>query len=1357
MLGIDSPAVAASAVADAGTNATALPKRSARWRMPFGGLLGGRFGGLFGALLVVLLAVYFALMLGLLALRYYIWPHLDEWRPQIVAQLSKQLGQPVRIGQLHGSFDGWWQPMLAIEQIQVGADEQSSLTIASVRAVLSPRSLFIGRPRFAHLQLISPVIKLRRDGAGVLWVAGVPLPSQDATDGAGFDEFLAQRRLQIQNGTVDWHDESNQQHLTLLGLDGDLENLGRRHRLSLQASALQGVSQQLKLVGELYRTPLGKSNDLKSWQGDLFTSLDRVSAQAVQTVVRRPLPFSQALADIRFWARVDSGQLNDMSLKLAGDSMQIEIADAMPLTIKQFALDASAIRRSDGGHDLIVRDFIARADGDFALRAIGEQTLSIGPQGTLEKGRLAIEDIDLTRALAWAKRARLPPKLQAALLPLKLRGRLSGLTARFDASSQLELDAQLNFDKLSLLMPSEAPPLDSNGKQRPGVPSLENVSGSASIRADGGTMSFSGENAALTLPGVFSDAKVPFDTVRGKLDWKIGRGDAQAAVSVTVRELNFANKDAAGALAGHYQSGGHGGGLVDLKGGLSRGDAARVARYLPMQLSPKVRNWVRESIISGRLDEARFVIRGDLADFPYRDPSSGEFTIDTKLADGVLDYEPRDWPRIEKLNGRLRFERTSMDIAMDSGRMFGFELKDTSAKIDDFKTPMLTIAGNGTGPVQDMVRFINESPVRVRIDDFTRNTVARGNAQLELKLDLPLENMRDSRVRGAVQFDRNELTLDDAIPPFDAVSGRLEFGDDGLQLKGISASFLGGPLQVDGQTTEPGRLQIRARGKLTAQDMRKLIDNPLTQRLTGATDYRANVDVIRRSAVVTVESDLIGLASDLPEPFNKAAAAAWPIRVVTTPTASTTPTTAASADERSQGDRIDAVLNGNARLVFARKRHPTSNKMLIERGAFAYDAEPTMLDRGFVVLINRKDINLDKWLDILTGPAMRDAAGLGSKEFAEGFSMLPSVLSIVADRTIIGGKELNEVVLGASRQDGFWRANISAREVNGYFNWREARDDQRGGALTARFTRLEIPNSRRSEIESLLDAAPADLPSLDVTAEEFVLADLPMGRLSLAASNSGTASNPSWSLNSLRIDNPAASFQASGNWAKAAANDPRRTQLEYRLNVLDSGELLNRFGMHHLIKGGSGNLSGTLSWDASPFALQIPSLRGTTSIAIGKGQFLKTEPGIAKLIGVLNMQFLSRRLSFDFSDLFAEGFSFDNIIGDFTIDKGVASTNEISMTGVSAKVKMKGRVNLATESQAMEVEVRPELNAGLASLAYAALANPALGLTTFVAQALLRQPLEDIFTALYDVTGSWAEPVVSVKRRPVAERVPFAP
>ena len=138
---------------------------------------------------------------------------------------------------------------------------------------------------------------------------------------------------------------------------------------------------------------------------------------------------------------------------------------------------------------------------------------------------------------------------------------------------------------------------------------------------------------------------------------------------------------------------------------------------------------------------------------------------------------------------------------------------------------------------------------------------------------------------------------------------------------------------------------------------------------------------------------------------------------------------------------------------------------------------------------------------------------------------------------------------------------------------------------------------------------------------------------------------------------------------------------------------------------------------------------------------------------MLSLQSLPRRLVLDFRDLFQEGFAFDNITGDLRIDEGVAHTNNLRMRGVQAAVLMEGSADIQRETQDLRVIVVPEINAGTASLAYAAI-NPAIGLGTFVAQIFLRKPLTQAGTREFHVTGPWSDPKVERVQRKLGAAVP---
>jgi uncharacterized protein YhdP len=160
-------------------------------------------------------------------------------------------------------------------------------------------------------------------------------------------------------------------------------------------------------------------------------------------------------------------------------------------------------------------------------------------------------------------------------------------------------------------------------------------------------------------------------------------------------------------------------------------------------------------------------------------------------------------------------------------------------------------------------------------------------------------------------------------------------------------------------------------------------------------------------------------------------------------------------------------------------------------------------------------------------------------------------------------------------------------------------------------------------------------------------------------------------------------------------------------------------------------------------------MNGQMEVRMGRGQFLKADAGAAKLLGVLSLQALPRRLLLDFRDVFAEGFAFDSLRGDVTISKGMAQTRNLQIKGVNALVLLEGEAGLSQETQNLRVKILPLVDTGTTSLLAGMALNPAVGLTAFVAQWLLKNPLARASSQEFLIDGNWDNPrVTRIDKRP---------
>ncbi|GAC1603390.1 MAG: hypothetical protein NVS3B2_07810 [Ramlibacter sp.] len=923
-----------------------------------------------------------------------------------------------------------------------------------------------------------------------------------------------------------------------------------------------------------------------------------------------------------------------------------------------------------------------------------------------------------------------------------------------------------------------------------GSPGIRGATVDFALTEAGGKARIAIRGGALEFPGLFEDPVVPFDDLSAELQWQL-KGDA---ITVSASKLRFANADVAGegqvnwrtADAAKTPSRSRFPGVLDLQGSLSRADATRVYRYLPLAVSRHAREYVHESVSQGVVAAATFRVKGDLQDFPFGEGKPGEFRVTADVRNASFAYVPRSltrgvgsWPALTQLAGELVFDRNSMQIKGAQGRfdgMAGLQFK-ADAQIADLRAATVSVKAEVHGPLSESVAVVNGSPLSALIGNAIAKANTSGNADVRLQLELPVAHMDKSRVQGSVTLTGNDVQISPETPLLSRSRGVVTFTEAGFTMSGVQARALGGDLRLDGGSqvvaagsTDPA-VVVRALGTASAEGLRQARELGFLSRLakdaSGSAGYNAVLSVRRGVPEIVVTSTLQGLALSLPPPLNKAAEQALPLRFENSLLRDSLVGTPARLH-----DQLALELGRVASIVFVRDVSGPEPRVLrggIGIGLAAGESAP-LPEQGVMANVNLPNVDIDAWTKVLeaaSGPASPGLrAASGGAASAQGY--LPTVMAVRARELTLEGRKLHNVVVGGSRDGLTWRANVDASELNGYVEYRQP-SGPGTGLVVARLARLNIAASAASDVEALLEEQPTSIPALDIVVDDFELRGKRLGKVEIDAVNRvATQGVREWRLNKLNVSMPEASFAASGNWAALNAQatpgrigarvaERRRMVMNFRFDIADSGQLLARFGMKDVVRRGKGRLEGQVSWLGSPLSLDYPSMNGAFNVNMESGQFLKADPGLAKLLGVLSLQSLPRRLTLDFRDVFTEGFAFDFVRGDITIQQGTAATNNLQMKGVNAAVLMEGKADLAHETQDIQVVVIPEINAGTASLV-ASVINPAIGVGTFLAQMFLRQPLIRAATQEFHIDGTWAEPrITKLARRSPALGRPDGP
>jgi uncharacterized protein YhdP len=421
---------------------------------------------------------------------------------------------------------------------------------------------------------------------------------------------------------------------------------------------------------------------------------------------------------------------------------------------------------------------------------------------------------------------------------------------------------------------------------------------------------------------------------------------------------------------------------------------------------------------------------------------------------------------------------------------------------------------------------------------------------------------------------------------------------------------------------------------------------------------------------------------------------------------------------------------------------PVTERALLALGTTEGEADR----RGLWVRGEVAALDLDGWLAL-------------KRQLDSGADSLPLTgVDLRVGTLEVFGRQLSDLRIGASRGGDDWQLDLRGRELAGTARWQGSAPGWLNGRIVARLQRFTAPPSAppsMTAIPTVEGAPPAanPWPSVDIVAESFLHKDRDLGKLELIAQ----PSESDWRIESLKLSSDDGTLVASG-WWRGAGGAPR-TQLDTDLEVRDAGKYLARFGMPDAVRGGRTHIHGQLEWSGSPQAFDYPTLNGMFRVETGSGQFVKLDPGLGKLLGVLSLQALKRRFTFDFQDLFGEGFAFDEITGDVRIQDGVMKSDNLKIVGPSARVVIAGETHIANETQKLRVRVQPTLS-GTVSVGAAALllANPILGAAvgagTLLAQTALKDPIEQMFAYEYAVSGNWSDPIVERTGRPATAAVP---
>ena len=293
-------------------------------------LLAVRLLRIAGTVIVTAVVAFLAL---LVALRYLVFPSLDDYRDRVAQTLTRDLGQPVSIENISGGWDGW-NPRLSIRGFAIRdrakPDGPPVLLLPQVDATVAWTSIVALKVRLRELSIDRPQLAIRRDKSGRFHVAGFEIETDTPRDDSPVTEWLLnQREIVVRDALVMWNDDlRDAPQLVLDHVVFRLEQSFGRIRFGLTGSPPSELASPLELRGEVNASSL---RDWSDTRGRFYMRLDYADVALWREWFAVLKPVENGEGAMRVWFEVAGGKPVDVVADLELTNARMRVQPNLPL------------------------------------------------------------------------------------------------------------------------------------------------------------------------------------------------------------------------------------------------------------------------------------------------------------------------------------------------------------------------------------------------------------------------------------------------------------------------------------------------------------------------------------------------------------------------------------------------------------------------------------------------------------------------------------------------------------------------------------------------------------------------------------------------------------------------------------------------------------------------------------------------------------------------------------------------------------------------------------------------------------------------------------------------------------------
>lgn len=1217
---------------------------------------------------------------------------VDVYKTELEIKLTELLGASVKIDRLHAHLRRGLKPELVLKKITL-SDKN-----ARTKPTIQLKEIRLG------IDLMAVVTQQHIIPATWMTLVGAKLSVIHKPDGrfvilglqSGDEQpvwLLKGQRYELLQSEITWWDEKNHRPpYTFTHVDIALKN-----EVSKQHHQLNWLSQLPTAYGDTLRISADFSGDFfksNTLNAELFVAGKNLHFSKLPV---DELPLKLAIkagsGDFELWATVKNSQLTALMGEIDTKSLTLQRPDWKKLQLKQFN-SRFQWRNQVDSWDLAV-DNLAIAIADKIYQPAPFYLGS--PHKIAEQFRFNTKQLDLE--LVQMLTQFFVPTLNQNftdlnnLTYLAMKGQLSD-TSIFADLKQYHFNINGKFAHLSIALPAP-------------YPQLHNFSGEIQGNEQQGVLSLKSHNSQLTTQPLFR-TPLAIKQLTGKLHWRQEQKNwylsavdlkLNTPYAQSISRLNVTlPKDSQPVF-------------MDLQTAFfNLNDVSKAKEYFPVTLMSKnLLHYLDEAFISGHVKRGDLLLYGYLKDFPFK-KREGVFQVLFNAQDVTLKYA-ENWPFFEHLDARILFEDESLTVNLKRAQV---EPKSfASLKIDNAKITIPSFSESDYILVQEVLAraeineglsFLRHTPLSLPLESVSQQLTIAGDTHIALALKIPLIDGFTPHVEGSVRVSAAKLHILAIDLPIHDLTGVFRFTEDGFYSDTLHALGLGYPLEAKIAYT-PENTLINVDGRVGIKELQQQFELPAQTIAQGASNYNIQLTLPfteKSSPQLIMHSNLQGIALNLPDSLAKTENETKDLKLTF---------------NLSDSPILPVNLNYDSQFKANVLMHKSQKSVVAGTVVWGKGDVQMPTSEQFKIKINQPRFSASSWLMLLA-----------NTQVSSDKTQLLTDLEIYTPQLDWSGQSLGRFDLMMHHNMDDWRGTLDCEAAKGRLFI-----PQNTGTLDNKIKldmeyidlsdlmRLNLPKKFTST------GLPTRLPLFEIKSEKLLLRDINLGKLTLDSERSAQGITFKNSL----ITPQERNLSLTGDWQ--VVNHREITHLNGELMAENFGELLKKLQLNEDLKETDAKINLALQWAGAPYQFSLTTLSGLLDIHLDEGRISSIEPGVGRLLGVLAMEQWLKRLQLDFSDIYKEGLTFNEITGHFLLHDGVATTENLTVDAVAATINVSGSINLPQQTLNQYITVIPKSSSAIP------IAGTIMGsIATVMAQTITGEYEEGYYLrSKYRVKGKW--------------------